>query len=99
MRIMSVETPSQCAFKVAANLYMYIEIYCMEEKRNRLKTPEEVTSVVYHYVILFRMYERDISIEKEFDTVLQMTLENVLTQRFKQSTKLTAKVTHTKKYM
>ena len=41
------------------------------------------------------MHERDTTTEKEFDAVLQMTLEHVLTQRFRQSTKRRPKVTNT----
>ena len=36
-------------------------------------------SVAYFDVVLFRLHERDTATEKEFDTVLQMTLEDVLT--------------------
>ena len=43
-------------------------------ERNRLKSPEQITSVVYAHVILLRMYARDTATDKEFDTVLQMTL-------------------------
>ena len=51
-----------------------------------------MTSVVYLHVILFRIHERDTAAEKELDTVLLMKLEHVLTQRFKQTAKWTAKV-------
>ena len=44
------------------------------------------------------MHEGDTDTEKELDTVLQMTLEYVLTQRFKPSTKWTAKVNNIRKY-
>ena len=39
------------------------------------------------------MHEKDKAKEKKFDTVLQMTLGPVLTKRFKESTKWTAKGT------
>ena len=45
------------------------------------------------------MHEKDTATEKELDNVIQMTLENVLTQRFNKSTKWTAKVTNINKYM
>ena len=38
------------------------------------------------------MHARDTTTEKELDTVLQMTVEQVLIQRFKQSPKCTTKV-------
>ena len=56
-------------------------------KRNRLKTFQQVTHVVYLHAILVSMHEKGIATEKEFDTVLQITLKHVLTQRFKQNTK------------
>ena len=68
-------------------------------ERSRLKTPEKVTCVVYLHVILFGMHEKNTATEKEFDTVLYMTLEYFLTQRFKQSTKWTAKVNNINKYV
>ena len=58
---------------------------------------EQVTRVVYLHVILFRMLEKDMDTEKEFDIVLQMTLEHVLTQRFKLNTKWAAKITNVSK--
>ena len=39
------------------------------------------------------MYNRDTVTEKDLDTVLQMILEHVLTQKFKLSTTWKAKVT------
>ena len=63
-------------------------------ERNRLKTPEQVTRVIYLHVILFRMRERYTATEKKLDYVLHMTLEHTLTQRFKQNTKWRAKVTN-----
>ena len=45
------------------------------------------------------MHERDTATETEFNTVLQMTVEHDLTQRFKQSTKWTAKVINIIKYV
>ena len=48
-------------------------------ERNYFKTPERITSFIWLQVILFKMHERDTSTKKEFDTVLQMTLEYVLT--------------------
>ena len=60
---------------------------CYGRKRNHSKTPEQITSFVYLHVILFRMHEKDTATETEFNTVLQMTVEHDLTQRFKQSTK------------
>ena len=62
--------------------------------RNRLKTLEQITRVVYLHVILFRMRERYTATEKKLDSVLPMTLEHTLTQRFKQNTKWRAKVTN-----
>ena len=68
-------------------------------ERNSLKTPEQVTLLVYLHVILFRMHERDTATELEFRSVLQLTLEHILTQRFKQSTTWTAKETNLNKYV
>ena len=67
------------------------------KQRNRLKTPEHVTSVLH--IILIRMHGRDTATEKEFDAILQMTPEHVLTQRFKQSNKWTTKVTNISKHL
>lgn len=47
-----------------------VKIYCMEEKKNQLKRPEQITSIVYFHVILFRIHERDTAREKEFDGAL-----------------------------
>ena len=55
-------------------------------------------SVAYFDVVLFRLHERDTATEKEFETVLQMTLEDVLTSIFKQSTEWTKKVNYSRKY-
>lgn len=60
-------------------------------ERNHLKTPEQVTRVLYLHVISFKMHERDTATGKQLDTLLQMTVEHVLMQRFKQSTAWTAK--------
>ena len=67
-------------------------------ERNCLKTPEQLTCVVYLHVILVRMHERDAAAEKEYNTVLQITLEQILAQRFKENTKCKAKVTDINKY-
>ena len=48
-------------------------------ERNSLKTPEQVTLLVYVHAILFRMHDRDTATELEFRSVLPMTLEHVLT--------------------
>ena len=45
------------------------------------------------------MHLRDTTTEKELDTVLQMTVEQVLIQRFKQSPKCTTKVADICKFM
>ena len=37
-------------------------------EKNQLKRPEQITSIVYFHVILFRMHERDTAREKEFDS-------------------------------
>ena len=55
-------------------------------------------SVAYFDVVLFRLHERDTATEKEFETVLQMTLEDVLTSIFKQSNEWTEKVNYIRKY-
>ena len=51
----------------------------MEEKRRRLKTPDQVIPIIYIHVFLFKMHERDTATKKDADTVLQMTQEHVLT--------------------
>ena len=66
-------------------------------ERFRLKTSGQITSVFH--VIFFRMYERDTATEKRCDIVLQTALGHFLTQRFKESTKWTAKVTKISKYV
>ena len=45
------------------------------------------------------MHARDTTTEKELDTVLQMTVEQVLIQRFKQSPKCTTKLANIRKSM
>ena len=55
-------------------------------------------SVAYFDVVLFRLHERDTATEKEFETVLQMTLEDVLTSIFKQSNEWAEKVNYIRKY-
>ena len=45
------------------------------------------------------MHARDTTTEKELDTVLQMTVEQVLIQRFKQSPKCTTKRGNIRKSM
>ena len=67
--------------------------------RNHLKTREQITTVVYPHVTAFRVDEKNTPKGKEFDTVLLMTLEHILTSRFKQRTKLTSKVTIIGKYV
>lgn len=39
-------------------------------EKSQLKRPEQITSIVYFHVILFRMHERDTAREKEFDSPL-----------------------------
>ena len=39
--------------------------YCMEEKKNCLKTPDQITCAVYLQIILFRMHGRNTATEKE----------------------------------
>ena len=68
------------------------DILCGRGK-NCLNPPELISSVVYLHIILVKLHEKDKAKEKESDTVLQMKPEHVLTKRFKQSTKWTAKVT------
>ena len=45
------------------------------------------------------MHGRDTTMEREFDIVLQMTLEHALTERLEQSNKWTVKVTNINKYV
>ena len=45
------------------------------------------------------MHEKNTTTEKELDTVLKMTVEDIPTQRFKQSSSWTAKVTSNSKYV
>ena len=44
-------------------------------EKNRLKAPEQTISVFTVHVILFRIHERYAATEKEFDTVIQMKIE------------------------
>ena len=64
------------------------------KESNCLKPPEQITSAVCLHAILFIEHGWDKATEKEYETVLHITLEHILTQRFKQSTKWTAKVTN-----
>ena len=48
---------------------------------------------------IFRTHERDTATEKEFDIAIQKTLDYVLPQRSKQSTKWTTKVANINKYV
>ena len=59
--------------KVTAN---YRHVIC---KRNRWKIPEHIVTGVY----IFMNACRDGAAEKQFDNVIQMTLEHVLIQIFK----------------
>lgn len=52
------------------------ELYGTE--RNLLKNPERITFAVYLHNILFGTHGGDTVTEKEFNTVLQMTLEHAL---------------------
>ena len=45
------------------------------------------------------MHERNTATDYELDTLLQETLEHVLTHRFKQQTKWRAKVINNSKYV
>ena len=72
--------------------------YIVCTRKKSLKYPEQITRLAYLHIVVFRMHERDTDTEKELDTVLQMTLEYALTQRFKPSTKWTAKVKNVRKY-
>ena len=47
-------------------------------ERNRLKTPEQITSVIYLHVTLFKIHEKDTATDKELNTVLRVTVEHVL---------------------
>ena len=49
-----------------------------------LKPLLRIASVVYLYAILFRMHERDTTTEEKRDTALQMTVEHIQIQIFKQ---------------
>ena len=63
------------------------EIYCEKEKELAKNFPEQSTSVCYLYVILFRMHERCCAAEIIWHTeliILQMSLDRVVVQRFKQ---------------
>ena len=57
------------------------------KRKKLLKTRQQITGVGYIHVIVFRMHGRDTTMEREFDIVLQMTLEHALTERFEQSNK------------
>ena len=74
----SVETPFN-EVNAFSKLLPFRDIYYGIE-RNRF---QKVTPVVYLHIIFFRMHKRDAAIEKEFDTVLQMTPDHILTQGFK----------------
>lgn len=88
---------SESAYKIfcLCESYSKFEDIHYVRERTRRNIPEQITSVFYLYDILFRMYERSTAAEKAFDTILQISLDCVLAQRLKQSTKLTAKVTNT----
>lgn len=65
----------------------------VRKRKKSYKNSSAEPRIVYLHVILFRIHEGGTGAEKEFDTILQVTLEQVLTQRLKQNTKWTAKVT------
>ena len=54
-----------------------------KKKKKSVEIPKQTATVVNIHVIMFIMQWRDKATEKEVDTVLQMTLELILTQRFK----------------
>ena len=58
-------------FPVSKNYFKRICLYksCRKSKcakKNCWKTPKQITSVVYLYIILFGMHERKRAIEKDF---------------------------------
>ena len=61
------------------------------------KGPWAVTPVANFCVVLFRMHEKDTTTEKQLDIVLQMALQNILTQRLKQNTEQTARANNNSK--
>ena len=67
--------------KVATN-----QRYAVSEK-NWWKISEQILTVAYLHLILFRIHEKDTATEIKFDIVIQMTLVYVLTKRSKQSVK------------
>ena len=63
--------------------------YCMKE--NSLKNLEEIVTVVYLDFVLLRIYEWDI--------LIQMAVEYVPAQKFKESTKWTAQIANINEYI
>ena len=47
------------------------------------KIPEHIVIDVYLYATLFRIPARETAAEKEFDIAIQMTIKQILVQRFK----------------
>ena len=52
-----------------------------------MKISEQILTVLYLHLILFRIHEKDTGTEIKFDIVIQMTLVYVLAKRLKQSVK------------
>ena len=52
-------------------------------KINGWKIPEHIVTDVYIFILLCLYARRDTAAEKEFDIVIQMTLEHIPVQRFK----------------
>ena len=57
--------------------------------------------MLFFFILFYLEYREEIQLatEQKFDTVLKMTLEQVLAQRFNQSTKSTAKVINISDYL
>ena len=52
-----------------------------------MKISEQILTVPYLHLVLFRIHEKDTATEIKFDIVIQMTLVYVLAKRLKQSVK------------
>ena len=64
-----------------------------------MKISEQILTVAYLHLILFRIHEKDTSTEIKFDIVIQMTLVYVLAKRLKQGVKQTARVSNINDYV
>ena len=70
-----------------------LEQICYRQE-NSLKNLEQIVTVAYIHFILFRLHERVIVTKMKYYISIQMVVEQVLTEKSKESTKYIAHVTN-----